>query len=135
MSSLATLAQALGISYASGVSLYATVALVGLLGRTGHIGPLPGALGAVTHWAVIGVAGALFIFEFLATLVPGIASLWETFHTAVRPPRRRCSPSSPPGTATRRSSPWPASSAAASRSPRTARSSASATRSTARPSR
>ncbi|CAA9310691.1 MAG: hypothetical protein AVDCRST_MAG11-1466 [uncultured Gemmatimonadaceae bacterium] len=86
MSSLATLAQALGISYASGVSLYATVALVGLLGRTGHIGPLPGALGAVSNWAVIGVAGALFVFEFLATLIPGIASAWETFHTVVRPP-------------------------------------------------
>lgn len=86
MSSLATLAQSLGIAYASGVSLYATVALVGLLGRTGHIGPLPGALGAVSNWAVIGVAGALFVFEFLATLIPGIASAWETFHTVVRPP-------------------------------------------------
>ena len=86
MSSLATLAQSLGIAYASGVSLYATVALVGLLGRAGHIGPLPGALGAVSNWAVIGVAGALFVFEFLATLVPGIASAWETFHTLVRPP-------------------------------------------------
>ena len=86
MSSLATLAQALGISYASGVSLYATVALVGLLSRTGHIGALPGALGVLSNWAVIGVAGALFAFEFLATLVPGIASAWETFHTLVRPP-------------------------------------------------
>jgi hypothetical protein len=86
MSSLATLAQALGISYASGVSLYATVALVGVLARTGHIGPLPGALGALSNWAVIGVAGVLFLFEFLATLVPGVASAWETFHTLVRPP-------------------------------------------------
>ena len=86
MSNLVTLAQALGVSYASGVSLYATVALVGLLARTGHIGPLPGALGAVTNWAVIGVAGTLFVFEFLATLVPGVASAWETFHTVVRPP-------------------------------------------------
>jgi hypothetical protein len=86
MSNLATLAQALGISYASGVSLYATVALVGVLARTGHIGPLPGALGALSNWAVVAVAGALFVFEFLATLIPGIASAWETFHTAVRPP-------------------------------------------------
>jgi hypothetical protein len=86
MTALATLAQALGVSYASGVSLYATVALVGILGRTGHIGPLPGALGALTSWVVIGVAAVLFAFEFLATLVPGIASAWETFHTVVRPP-------------------------------------------------
>jgi hypothetical protein len=86
MSSLATLVQALGISYASGVSLYATVALAGLLARTGHIGPLPGSLGVVTHTGVIAVASVLFVFEFLATLVPGIASAWETFHTVVRPP-------------------------------------------------
>ena len=86
MNTLATLAQALGVSYASGVSLYATVALVGLLGRTGHIGPLPGALGGLTSPWVIGIAGLLFAFEFLATLVPGIASVWETFHTAIRPP-------------------------------------------------
>jgi len=86
MSSLATLAQALGVSYASGVSLYATVGLVGLLARTGHIGPLPGTLGVLSNWAVIGVAGVLFAFEFLATLIPGIASAWETFHTVVRPP-------------------------------------------------
>ena len=86
MSSLATLAQALGVSYASGVSLYATVALVGVLGRTGHIGPLPGALSPLTTWPVIALAAVLFAFEFLATLVPGIASAWETFHTLVRPP-------------------------------------------------
>jgi hypothetical protein len=86
MNSLATLAQALCLAYASGVNLYATVALVGILGRTGHIGPLPGSLAAVTSWPVIAVATVLFVFEFLATLVPGIASLWETVHTAIRPP-------------------------------------------------
>lgn len=86
MDTFATLAQALGVSYASGFSLYATVGLVGLLGRLGYIGPLPGALGALTHWGVIAVAGVLFAFEFLANLVPGVASIWETFHTLVRPP-------------------------------------------------
>ena len=44
MGSLVTLAQALGLAYASGVNLYATVALVGLTQRAGWIGPLPGAL-------------------------------------------------------------------------------------------
>ena len=86
MSSFATLVQALGVSYASGVSLYATVAAVGVLARTGHIGPLPGSLGVVTNAGVIAVASILFAFEFLATLVPGIASAWETFHTVIRPP-------------------------------------------------
>ena len=86
MNSLATLAQALGLAYASGVNLYATVALVGILGRTGNIGPLPGSLEGLTSWPVIAVATVLFAFEFLATLIPGIASLWETVHTAIRPP-------------------------------------------------
>ena len=86
MGSLATLAQALGIAYASGINLYATVALVGLSDRMGWIGPLPGALGAVSNAWVIGVAGVLAVIEFLATLVPGLASAWETAHSAVRPP-------------------------------------------------
>jgi hypothetical protein len=86
MGSLATLAQALGIAYASGVNLYATVALVGLAERMGWIGPLPGSLGAMSSWWVIGVASVLYVAEFLATLVPGVASAWETVHSVIRPP-------------------------------------------------
>jgi type II secretory pathway component PulF len=52
----------------------------------GWIDSLPGALGAVSHPAVIVLASALTVIEFLATLIPGIASLWETIHTAIRPP-------------------------------------------------
>lgn len=86
MNSLVTMAQALGIAYASGINLYATVALVGLTQRAGWIGPLPGALEPLSSWWIIGLALVLYAFEFTATLVPGIASLWETFSTAVRPP-------------------------------------------------
>ena len=86
MSSLATLAQALGVAYASGINLYATVALLGLGERMGWIGPLPGSLAGIESWWVIGIAGVLYLFEFLATLVPGVASAWETFHSVVRPP-------------------------------------------------
>lgn len=86
MGSLTTIAQALGIAYASGINLYATVTIVGLCAKMGWVGPLPGALGALDSWAVIGLAGGLFLFEFLATLIPGFASAWETFHSVVRPP-------------------------------------------------
>jgi hypothetical protein len=86
MSSLASLAQALGIAYASGINLYATVALLGLAERYDWVGPLPAALAVVGSWWVIGLAAALYLFEFVATLVPGVASAWETFHTVVRPP-------------------------------------------------
>jgi hypothetical protein len=86
MSSLTTLVQALGVAYASGISPYATVALAGIASRMGWIDSLPGALGAVSHPAVIVIASVLTVIEFLATLIPGVASLWETVHTAIRPP-------------------------------------------------
>ena len=86
MNSLTTLVQALGIAYASGISPYATVALAGIANRMGWIGTLPGALGAVSHPVVIVLASVLTIIEFLATLIPGVASVWETIHTAIRPP-------------------------------------------------
>ncbi len=86
MNSLTTLVQALGVAFASGISPYATVALAGLASRMGWIDSLPGALGAVSHPAVIVLASALTLMEFLATLIPGVASVWETIHTAIRPP-------------------------------------------------
>ena len=80
------LAQALGLSYASGVNLYATVALVGLTHRAGWISALPGALEPLGSWWIIGLSLVMFAVEFVATLVPGVASIWDTIHTAIRPP-------------------------------------------------
>jgi hypothetical protein len=82
---IAALAQALGVSFASGISLYATVAFVGLADHLGWIGPLPGALAVLENPWVFGIAGALATVEALALLVPGIATTWEAVHTAVRP--------------------------------------------------
>jgi hypothetical protein len=86
MTSLVSLVQALGIAYASGINLYATVTILGLASRLGWIDPLPGGLSAVSHPVVIGLAAVLYVFEFIATLIPGVASAWETFHSPVRPP-------------------------------------------------
>ena len=86
MGNLVTLAQALGVAYASGISVYATVALLGIAQRMEWISPLPGSLSVVGSVWVIAIAGTLYAFEMLATLVPGVASVWETFHTLVRPP-------------------------------------------------
>ena len=52
----------------------------------GWIDALPGALDGVSHPAVIVLASTLTVVEFFATLIPGIASIWETVHTAIRPP-------------------------------------------------
>ena len=86
MQQLITMAQALGVAYASGISVYATVALLGLAQRMEWISPLPGSLSVVGSVWVIGVAGTLYLFELLATLIPGVASVWETSHSLVRPP-------------------------------------------------
>ena len=86
MTSLVSLVQALGVAYASGINLYATVTILGLAARMGWIDQLPGGLSAVSHPVVIGIAAVLYVFEFIATLIPGVASAWETFHSLVRPP-------------------------------------------------
>ena len=86
MNALQTLAQAAGVAYAAGLNLYATVGVIGLASRLGWIGPLPGSLTALTSWWVISVALALTTVEFLASLIPAIASAWDTVHSLVRPP-------------------------------------------------
>lgn len=86
MNGLQTLAQAAGVAYAAGLNLYATVGIVGLAARMGWIGPLPGSLTGITSWWVIGIALTLTIIEFFASLIPAIASAWDTLHSLIRPP-------------------------------------------------
>lgn len=86
MNALQTLAQAAGIAYAAGLNLYATAGIVGLAARMGLIGPLPGALSGLSSWWVIVVALLLAVIEFTASLVPAVASAWDTVHSLIRPP-------------------------------------------------
>lgn len=79
------LAQSLALAWASGVSVYATVALLGLAQRLGWVASLPAPLDGVGAWWVIALASLLYAVEFMATLIPGVASAWETFHSAIRP--------------------------------------------------
>ena len=86
MNALQILSQAAGIAYAAGLNLYATVAILGLSTRLGWIGPLPGNLTGMSSWWVIGIASVLMLIEFLASLVPAVASIWDTLHSLIRPP-------------------------------------------------
>ena len=86
MNSVVTLAQALGVAYASGLNLYATVAVLGIATRFGWVDGVPSSLGALGSTWIIVVATTLYVIDFAATLVPGIASAWETIHSLVRPP-------------------------------------------------
>ncbi|HYV07504.1 MAG TPA: DUF4126 domain-containing protein [Blastocatellia bacterium] len=85
MSLLSTLALAMGSSWVSGINLYAAVATLGLLGRFAGL-RLPGDLGVVTNWWVIGVALGLYVVEFFADKVPLIDSVWDAVHTFIRVP-------------------------------------------------
>jgi len=86
VNSVVTLAQALGVAYASGLNLYATVAVLGLATRFGWVDGVPSSLGALGSTWVIVFATMLYVIDFAATLVPGIAAAWETMHSLVRPP-------------------------------------------------
>jgi hypothetical protein len=85
MSFISTLAIAMGSSWVSGINLYAGVATLGLLGRFAHL-PLPGELEVVTSWWVIGIAGGLYVIEFVADKIPIVDSTWDVIHTFIRVP-------------------------------------------------
>ncbi len=86
MFSLITLVQSLGLAYAAGLNLYATVAITGLAVRYGWVQNVPTTIESFGNLAVILLALALYSIEFVATLVPGVASAWETLHSLIRPP-------------------------------------------------
>ena len=86
MSSITTVAQSLGVAFAAGINLPATVAVLGIADRAGWIDPLPGALSAVSSVWVIALASVLYLMEFVVTLIPGVASVWETVQSVIRPP-------------------------------------------------
>jgi hypothetical protein len=84
--SFLTLVQGLGLAYAAGLNLYAAVAFTGLAVRYGWVHNVPTTIEPFGQLIVIVIAGALYVIEFIATLVPGVAAAWETLHSLVRPP-------------------------------------------------
>jgi len=79
------IALSMGAAWASGVNLYATVAMLGWMGATGNI-ELPPELELVENPLVIFVASAMYVVEFIADKVPGVDSTWDTIHTFIRIP-------------------------------------------------
>lgn len=74
----------LGGSWASGVNLYLTVAVLGIAQRAGVV-TLPGNLDSISNLFVISVATLLFLVEFVADKVPYVDSAWDSVHTFIRP--------------------------------------------------
>jgi hypothetical protein len=73
------------IGFAAGLNVYATVAVLGLLARFGHL-PLPPGLQLLSAWPVIGASTALFAIEFFADKIPAFDLIWNALHTFVRVP-------------------------------------------------
>jgi hypothetical protein len=80
-----TLSLALGSAWTSGINLYATVTVLGLLQKFGAT-HLPGGLDALDNWWIIGVAAALYLVEFFADKIPYVDSAWDAIHTFIRVP-------------------------------------------------
>ncbi len=80
-----TLSLALGSAWTSGINLYATVTVLGLLQKFGAT-KLPGGLDALDNWWIIGVAGGLYLVEFFADKIPYVDSVWDVVHTFIRVP-------------------------------------------------
>jgi Domain of unknown function (DUF4126) len=67
---------------ASGVNSYATVLLLGLIGKYGHVASLPTVLERPN---VLIAAGVLYLGQFVAGKIPIVDSVWDVVHTALRP--------------------------------------------------
>jgi hypothetical protein len=80
-----TLSLALGSAWTSGINLYATVTVLGLLQKFDWA-KLPGGLDVLDNWAIIGVAGFLYLVEFFADKIPYVDNVWDVVHTFIRVP-------------------------------------------------
>jgi len=84
MELIAVLGRTAAFSFAAGVNLYATVAILGLAARF-HWVDLPEGFALFDNGWVIGAALVLYLVEFFADKVPYVDTVWDILHTAIRP--------------------------------------------------
>lgn len=82
---ISVIALTMGVSWASGINLYAALLVLGLAGSTGNV-DLPPELSVVENPMVIMAAGIMYFVEFFADKVPGVDTAWDTVHTFIRIP-------------------------------------------------
>ena len=80
-----TIALSMGVAWASGINLYATLLVLGYMGMTGNI-DLPPDLQILADPMVMIAAGLMYAIEFFADKVPGVDTGWDTLHTFIRIP-------------------------------------------------
>ncbi len=82
---IAVIASAMGIAWASGINLYATIATLGILANTGSI-ELPPDLQILSSPAIVMAAGFMYVVEFFMDKIPGVDTGWDAIHTFIRIP-------------------------------------------------
>lgn len=85
MDTVHVIALTMGVAWASGINLYATVFMLGFLGANGYI-DLPPDLLVVTDPLVMFASGLMYCIEFFADKTPGVDTAWDTLHTFIRIP-------------------------------------------------
>ena len=87
MEALGVIGSTLGLGFLAGIRLYATVFLLGLAIRLGwfHPGAASAELTVLAHPAVLIASGLACLVEFAADKIPWLDSLWDSFHTFIRP--------------------------------------------------
>lgn len=77
----------MGLSFVSGINLYATVLTVGLGIHFDFISipQYASELAILGHPYVLMAAGAAYVMEFFADKIPWVDNLWDSFHTFIRP--------------------------------------------------
>jgi len=85
MDTVSIIALSMGVAWASGINLYATIFMLGYLGSTGNI-VLPPDLMVVTDPLVMTSAGLMYCVEFFADKTPGVDTAWDALHTFIRIP-------------------------------------------------
>jgi|SRR5687767_3986154 len=82
---LVILGQLTSASFAAGLNLYLTVALIGISSRLGWIPTLPPELSGLENAVLLATAIILYIVEFVVDKIPHVDSVWDALHTVIRP--------------------------------------------------
>jgi hypothetical protein len=84
MDLLTAIGHVVTFAFASGINLYATIAVLGVCARYDLV-PLPPQFETFDNPIVIGIALTMFVVEFVADKIPWVDSVWDALHTVIRP--------------------------------------------------
>jgi len=85
MDTIEIISLTMGVAWASGINLYATILVLGYMGLTGNV-ILPPGLEVLANPMVLAAAGFMYMVEFFADKTPGVDTGWDLLHTFIRIP-------------------------------------------------